>query len=351
MDIHVENNIDRIDRDQWNALARQNPVNTVFQTFEFNRAAQAAYGRGDGSFILCVKDKGRLIAIFPLLFTKVNGKRTLQFMAGERSDYCDLICPQQREEVLEMVWACILSRRREWDIVHLSNIPLETSLARYMKENKDLKRLVHRSSQDEAVYLRFKEDQAHTQEVLSKKKVLGFRRYFQTHGGYRVLHLHRSQDIAGYLEDFFAQHIKRWQGSLYPSLFLDEVNKEFYRCMVQGLPQGWITFTVIQFKDHILGYHLGFSYGKSFVWYKPTFNKVFGQHSPGQVLLQEVMEYANAQGFEEFDLGVGKDPYKHRFGNKVRRNNSFKVFSSRGAYLCYYIPLAIQWRVSRLFAK
>ena len=52
MDIIVETNIDRIDRDQWNALAQKNAVNTIFQTYEFNRAAQEVYGSRDGAFIL-----------------------------------------------------------------------------------------------------------------------------------------------------------------------------------------------------------------------------------------------------------------------------------------------------------
>jgi hypothetical protein len=75
----------------------------------------------------------------------------------------------------------------------------------------------------------------------------------------------------------------------------------------------------------------------------------YSNRSPGQVLLQELIEYAYAQGFDEFDFGVGKEAFKYRYSNKVRRNNSFKIFPSRTGYLFYYVPLAIQWRLGRLF--
>ncbi len=351
MRIDVIKNIDMVDASAWNALAQANGTHTIYQTYEFNRIAEEVYGRKDESFILCVKDNTGLVAVFPLMLVTVKGKRVLQFMAGERSDYCDILCSSRQDEVFELVWEYIFSRHKEWDFINLVNLPLESGLVRYIKENKDIKNLSHRSSQDEAECLSFTKDPAHTQEVLHKKKVLGLRHYFQSHGDYKVLHLHGRDQIEGHLEGFFAQHIERWKGSLSPSLFLNGQAKEFYRRMVQALPQEWITFTMLQWNGQVLGYHLGFSYGKRFIWYKPTFNVAFAAHSPGQVLLQEVMEHAYAQGFEEFDFGVGTEAYKNRFGNMVSYNNSFRIYPSKGAYLGYYLPVAIQWRVRRLFSK
>jgi CelD/BcsL family acetyltransferase involved in cellulose biosynthesis len=351
MQISLEKNMEGIDRDQWNALVHNNSTNTIYQTYEWNLASFQVYGRADNCFILCVKDKEELVAIVPLMFAGPAGNRTLQFVGGHRSDYCDILCSKRQDEILELVWQYIFSKRKEWGLIRLNNVPLETPLARYIKANKDLQCLSHRSSQNEAVLLRFKEDEAYTHQVLHKKKTLTYRDYFKTKGSYQVLHLNRHEDIEPYLEDFFAQHIKRWQDSHYPSLFLDSQNKKFYRHIVQTLPQGWITFTVLKWNDQVLGYHLGFSYGKRFIWYKPTFNPAFASRSPGQVLLQETMEYAYTQGFNEFDLGVGKEAYKYRFGNTISYNNSFKVYPSRAKYLCYYIPLAIRWRLQKLGSK
>jgi CelD/BcsL family acetyltransferase involved in cellulose biosynthesis len=350
MNIEILRNIEQLDRGHWNALAQKNAVNTIYQTYEWNHASEQIYGRPDGSYILCVKDKGVLIAILPLMFSVTEKKRTLQFMAGHRSDYCDMICPDRQEEILALIWDFILSRRKEWDLIRLNNVPLSTSFARYIKKNKILKGLSHRSSQNEAVHLNF-QDEAFTKRVLSKKRVHDYRNHLKKNGQYDMLHLIKPADIGPFLEDFFAQHIERWQKTLFPSLFLDEKNKQFYRHIVRILPPGWITFSVLKWKGKVLGYHLGFSYGKRFIWYKPTFNVSFGRYSPGQVLLQEVMEYAHAKGFEEFDLGVGKEEYKYRFSNRVSSNNSFKVYPSRGEYLCYYIPLMVRWRLQKFFIK
>ena len=67
----------------------------------------------------CVKDKNELTAIFPLMFLTTGGKRTLQFLAGHRSDYCDILCPAKQQEALALLWQYLFSRRKEWDLIHL----------------------------------------------------------------------------------------------------------------------------------------------------------------------------------------------------------------------------------------
>jgi CelD/BcsL family acetyltransferase involved in cellulose biosynthesis len=250
-----------------------------------------------------------------------------------------------------LLWQYLFSRRKEWDLINLSNVPLSSSLARYIRENKDLKNVAHRSSQDEAVCLCFSDNEAYTKKVFHKRRIHEYRNHLKKNGAYEMLHLTRASDIEIYIEDFFAQHIERWRGTLSPSLFHDERNKQFYRHIVRVLPTGWITLSVLKWREQVLGFHFGLSYGKRFIWYKPAFNVAFARYSPGQVLLQEVMEHARTQGFEEFDFGVGKEAYKNRFGNIISRNNSFKVYPSRGMYLCYYIPRAFQWRWRQIFGK
>lgn len=348
MRIDLVKDIKEVDASQWNALAQDNATHTIFQTYEFNRVSQEVYGPPEGSFILCVKEGEALVAILPLMFSLLKGKRVLRFMAAERSDYCDILCPARQQEALEIIWKYIFSRRHEWDLIHLTNVPLETPLAKCIKESADIKNVYHRSSQDESALLSFKEDPVFAQGVMHKKSVLAYRHYFQSQGGYKVLHLRSREEIEGYLEDFFNQHIKRWQGTVSPSLFLDPKNKQFYRKIVRDLPKGWVTFTLLQAQGQVVGYHFGFLYGKRFIWYKPSFNTAFARHSPGQVLLQEVMEFAYSQGVEEFDFGNGKEAYKNRFSNKVSYQNSFKIFPAKKDYLYYYIPLALQWRLRKL---
>ena len=349
--LEIIDRIEQIEASRWNALAQISPTHTIFQTYEFNCVASRIYGGDKGSLILCVFDKDKLIAIFPLMFLTTGGGLILQFLAGHRSDYGDILGVERRPEALELFWKYLLSRRQDWDLIHLGNVPLESDLALHIREDKDLKRVTHRCSQDEAVCIRFGDNEAYTKEVFHKRRILEYRNHLKKNGHYEILHLTDTKDIEVYLEDFFAQHIERWQKTASPSLFLDAKNKEFYRAIVRELPTGWVTLSVLKWKERLLGFHFGLSYGKRFIWYKPSFNLEFSRYSPGQVLLQEVMEYSRAKGFEEFDFGVGKEAYKNRFGNIISRNNSFKVFSSRSGYLCYYVPRAIQWRLRQMFGK
>ena len=51
--VYVIDHIEQIDASDWNALAQLNPTHTIFQTYEFNRAAsQGLWPCGWTRFIL-----------------------------------------------------------------------------------------------------------------------------------------------------------------------------------------------------------------------------------------------------------------------------------------------------------
>ena len=82
----------------------------------------------------------------------------------------------------------------------------------------------------------------------------------------------------------------------------------------------------------MIAFHFGFLYNKKFLWYKPSFDVRLAKHSPGEVLLKELLEYAYARGCEEFDFSIGEEPFKKRFANILRKNYSYKIFKSSGPF-------------------
>jgi CelD/BcsL family acetyltransferase involved in cellulose biosynthesis len=97
-------------------------------------------------------------------------------------------------------------------------------------------------------------------------------------------------------------------------------------------PSGNILFTVIRSKGVAIAYHFGFIFNKTLTWYKPSFDPDFLKHSPGEVLIKELLEYASYKDLDIFDFTVGKESFKLRFANEYKMNHSFKILKTQPDY-------------------
>jgi hypothetical protein len=152
--------------------------------------------------------------------------------------------------------------------------------------------------------------------------------------GFKVTHLRDPEAAARYADRFFEQHIVRWSVTGTPSLFTEPANQAFYRELLAAMTgTDWIVFTVIESDGSPLAFHFGFCYGERLVWYKPSFDILLHRHSPGEVLLSELLEYAAANRFSELDFTVGDERFKTRFANQIRYNASYRILKTAPAFL------------------
>lgn len=137
-------------------------------------------------------------------------------------------------------------------------------------------------------------------------------------GKISVEHLTCEADIAAQLPTLFSQHVNRWSTTPHPSLFNDLINREFYQQLVNRLaPAGDLLFTLVRIGSDVVAQHFGLRSGKSLLWYKPTFDTRYQEHSPGEVLLSHLVRHAATQGFDNFDFTRGGESFKFRFSSDV----------------------------------
>jgi CelD/BcsL family acetyltransferase involved in cellulose biosynthesis len=178
-------------------------------------------------------------------------------------------------------------------------------------------------------------DPVEDKKLLKKKSLKRHYNYFARNGRLECKNCKGAEEILNYMNIFFQQHIERRAMSETRSQFLDEREKTFYEELVKALaPTGWLVFSVVLFNDRPLAFHLGFEYAGRFIWYKPTFNVEYSEHSPGEVLIKYLFEYALERGLHEFDFAIGEETFKYRFANHIRVNYEVRIFRHR---LRYYI--------------
>ncbi len=318
--------------ERWAALCEQSGTNTIFQTYEWHTAWWEAYGEGSDLYLLVVEDGPDLAGIAPLMLSReAGGRKVLAFIGDYRSDYLDFIYDTGKPEAVPAIMTWLAGIRGDWDSISLSEIPegspTHGELAPAARENHLHCAIVRKR---ECPTLVIKGNETQVGSIINKKKLRYYRRYFEERPGYNVRHLASCEEIDRYLEGFFEQHIARWAGTTTPSIFLEEKSRVFYGNLLASMcDKGWITFTVIESEGTPVAYHFGFVYKNVFVLYKPVYNPLLAGRSPGQVLIKELMEFAAAQEYDEFDFTVGAEAYKHRFASDVRYNTTYRILQSR----------------------
>lgn len=161
----------------------------------------------------------------------------------------------------------------------------------------------------------------------NKKSLVRHQRWFERGGELSISHAKSAQDIMPRLDVFFNQHIARWAVTSCPSLFHDSKQRDFYRTLACSVgPGSWLRFTEVSWNGRPIAFHFGFSYKGTFMWYKPSFEIELAKRSPGEVLLRSLLISALEEGEKVIDLGLGAEPFKHRFATHTRIVRTWGIY-------------------------
>ncbi|GAC1385594.1 MAG: hypothetical protein NVSMB45_14620 [Ginsengibacter sp.] len=154
--------------------------------------------------------------------------------------------------------------------------------------------------------------------VTKKKSLIRHENYFKREGDLEVLHFNTAEDILPYLDDFFEQHITRRNLTEGKSRFLDPgYRSQFKQLTIELGSTGWLRFTCLKWNGKFLAFHWGLSYRGRYLYAIPSFNIEFINHSPGEVMLRQLIIAAISEGATTFDLGIGNQEYKQRFCTSI----------------------------------
>jgi CelD/BcsL family acetyltransferase involved in cellulose biosynthesis/GNAT superfamily N-acetyltransferase len=330
MDVCLVDKFEDINPRHWNDLVTRNSTNTIFQTYQWNRACWEAFRHNRRLYLICVRNGEDWVGIAPLMVELNDHKRVLKFISALHADYSDFIYEKGSQEVFVKILQFIICRSNDWDRTILTNIPEYSPTQGYIKKTNV--NFVSRVSAVSSTLI-FKKDLPKTQRILNKKSLKRHLAYFKRQEQYEVYHLTKKEDIYPHLEGFFQQHIERRKITGAPSLFLNEDNCNFYRNLIDLVDAtNWVTFTLVKSHGKPIAYHYGFTYGDKFIWYKPSFDVSLFRHSPGEVLLKELLDYAFERNFTEFDFANGQEAFKERFANKIRTNYEIQIFKTGKDY-------------------
>lgn len=333
----IENRCDLpLSAQQWDELIAGNEVNTVFQTFAWFDAWWQSFGAQHRLFFLVVYQADRVIGFAALMLTAVvSGWNRLEFVGTGSADYQDFVLPVHKRAAVHAICAFLRAHVSTWQRAWLCNIPTHSSTLQYLAEARQASglRLIHEAEVPCPV-LRLHANEDAVRRRLGKYSMRRPLNWFAKRGQVRFRHVSAWPEVEALLPAFFDQHIRRWRAAGRASLFQRTAQQSFYRVLAQAAHrEGWLLFSVVELDGRPIAFHFGFDYLGSVIWYKPAFEIGHAEHSPGLLLIQQLIEDGLSRGRHEIDFTIGDEPFKGRFSNAERANAYIGVYHNRAAYL------------------
>jgi CelD/BcsL family acetyltransferase involved in cellulose biosynthesis len=298
----------------WDRLLHTGDSDVVFLTRQWQQAWWESFGRGR-LLLIAVERKGELAALAPL-FAEAG---MVFFVGSGGSDYLDFAGDIGDLDVLAAILDVAREQTPDFVGFRFYHVPDRSHTGRRLQAAAGRLGLVCFDEGDlPAPALALAAQPETAQAAVARKSLLRHERFFRREGGLEVEHLRHGEAILSHLEELFAQHVARWQGTPYPSLFLQPAQREFYR-RVAALAgdTGWLRFTRLIWQGRTIACHFGFNYRGSYLWYKPAFAIDLAQRSPGEALLRQLLLAAIEEGAHTFDFGLGDEPFKRRFATQI----------------------------------
>ena len=105
---------------------------------------------------------------------------------------------------------------------------------------------------------------------------------------------------------------------------------EVFKSLFETLgPQGWISVVVLECKDRLVAWQLLYRCGKKLWGYMTAYDHTYADLSPGTILISAVIDYAFANGFDEFDFLKGEENYKLRWATDFHRTYRIVIWNTR----------------------
>ena len=321
---------------QWSDLLAHSADATVFQSRAWLTGWWECFGQPHWTLHLLVAEQhGQLVALAPLYRRPGRfGGQELRWLGEGHSDYLLIFARRGAEQSIEDLLQAMAMTIEEGSNALLCDVPeaslLHAALQKRIKAcsgNAGLS--LHCTERTPCPRLTLAGNQAGVATLLRKQSLRRHLRSLGSVGPVDVTHHVDPANILSVLPQLFAMHRARWHGTATPSQFTDSANRRFYEVVTASLPPGSVWLTTVHAGRDLAAIHFGLRNGSDFIWYKPAYEVSLQRHGPGEVLLQALLQHAQAEGCREFDFARGDDAYKQRFASATAWTSSYEWISPR----------------------
>lgn len=327
-------------KQDWGFLLEKSETNVVYLAYDWVVSCWKVFGQRNKLIVLITENDGEVVGIAPLAITVQkrfgHQRRMIEFVSTIWADYNDIIVSRKNKPiVLEAIFSYLCSIKDRWDVIKLNDIPSESSTASICKDKlSGYFRFFKITDSSVCPQLLFEGSHDRIKKNILRRKDFKYRHnWLKRRGNLVYRDCESAEEILSLINTYFDYHISRWEPTETKSLFYSEINREFFRALVENMfNTGHLKFSVLSLNNLPVAFCFGFEYNKMVIRYKSTFNNAFRKRSVGLVLLKLMIEEAMKKGLRGIDYVRGAEDYKFQFSNVETRNKCIYIYHNILSY-------------------
>jgi CelD/BcsL family acetyltransferase involved in cellulose biosynthesis len=312
----------RMSSGRWDALLRRGDTDVIFLTWQWLRSWWETVGEGQLLLIAAERD-GELVALAPL-YTSFG---MVYFLGAGESDYLDFIGDVSDPEVMAALLREARTRATDFVGIRLHLVPERSRTGQVLQEAASrlgLDCVVEAELPAVEVDLR---EHAEGVRSATNRSMRKREEFFSREGSFEGRLFRRGEAILPHLEEFYTQHIARWEVKGIPSPFADAGQRAFLERFLKVAAQSdWIRFQRLDWQGRPLAFEFAWYYRGTHYSGPWCFALEQARHCPGHVLLRQSLLAALAEELALYDLGGGDQDYKFRLPVRMKRSYSWGLY-------------------------
>jgi CelD/BcsL family acetyltransferase involved in cellulose biosynthesis len=314
----------------WRQLQAAGGVSSPFLVWELFSALADVPELSGGTQVLVIDKGGRPVGLLPV--EPHDGPHGLSALGLTPrwlgADHLDVVAePRQRPAVARAV-VRHLTARRDWEMLDLDGLDRSGALTRQLRLLLRPPRFLPLPPIGIPVpYVTLREPTGSLRSNAIKEATRKLRAIQRGGGGFSVVR--SPEQVVELLEELMDLHNQRF--AAISAVFSTAARRRFHLLAAQRMAEAGMARIYRLVADGVnAGLQYDFALGDRVFFYSsgilPT-----AARSPGLVVLGSAISSAATEGFREFDLLRGDEPYKLRFSTATRRNVRLLVFRLTGS--------------------
>ena len=319
----------------WNALVMEAGVDHPFLEHLWVRTWWECFGAGSAMRIVLVKYGGRVVAIAPLMLTRIRMYgvvpwHSLGFFYNSHVPRSEFIVARDAEQAYAAIWNH-LAKDRSWDVLQLCQLEqdsqtLQTTARLAALSGRRVETWV--SCESPTIPIRSAWDEyfgglptKHRANLRNRmKRLLG-------RGPAVMETIDCEEGLAEALQDGLRLEAAAWKGEAGTAISSDPRLARFYSLLAQrAAERGWLRLNFLRSDSERIAFDLSLCYHDRVFLLKHGYDPAHSQFSPSQLLLQLAIEKAFEE-CDEYEILGDQTEWKQCWTKAVRKHYWLFVFA------------------------
>lgn len=316
--------------EEWDILLKNSSADSPFLSHQWLQSWWEVYGHGELHIITCRDPASReLVGVLPLFRFRTGALPTvtmLRFLGSEHisSDFLDCLARRGWEDrVFSACLAALLNNTSKWDVIELQDMDEASPFCTFMAGADIPKLEMIRDTGKRCPFLVFPESWDVLLKGLSRKmrQRIGNRsRALELAGTVELERVTDPASIREAIDDLFRLRLDRLEQK---RVSLERITSDYRRfhslAMERLLSCGRLRLYFLRINGKRVAFTCFFSGSDRLFYYQTGFDRNWGKHSVGYVLLNMAVEQAINDGLAVIEFLRGQQPYKYDWTTTERQ--------------------------------